>query len=133
MAAVAGSRSVGRPAGRAIAIEVVDAQGRPAGGATISVSIDQRPAGTIDSGSGADRPFVLLVDDPTAAIDLAVSLSGSTQHKRLTAAVSSARFVFPVAPVFKARKAPRPTCPDGSTGYPCVTCTDGGVSWRMCA
>jgi hypothetical protein len=133
MAAARGAKSVGPPAGRAIAIEVVDAQGRPAGGATIAVSIDQHPAGTIDSGSGSDRPFVLFVGNPSAAVDIEVSVSGSVQQMRLTAAVSSARFVFPVLPTFMTKRPPRLTCPDGSTGYPCVTCTDGAVSWRMCA
>ena len=117
-------RSVNRPAGRKVAVEVVDEQGRPVGGATIVVSIDDRPAGEIHTGSGSPRPFVIFVNDPKASVELMVKLAGSRQRMLLTAGMSSARFVFPDAPFFGAKMAPRLVCPDGTTGFLCVTCTD---------
>lgn len=133
MAAIAETKSVSQPSGRAITVEVLDAQGRTAADATIVVSIDNRPAGEIHTGSGADRPFMLFIDDLNAAVDLTVTLSGSTQSMQLMGGMRVARFVFSHAPLGASKKAPSLKCPDGTTGFPCVTCTDGSVSWRMCA
>jgi len=133
MAAIAPGAGVQRPAGRAVLIEVVDRQGRPAGGAEIAVNLGSRFAGTISTGSGVERPMTLVVDNPQAVIELKVSLLGQVQRILLPPGQGSVKFVFASAPYFAASIQPVLTCPDGTVGYPCVTCRDGGAIWKMCA
>lgn len=67
------------------------------------------------------------------SIGLEATLLGITRSLVLDAQQDVVEFTFKALPRFRVPVPPVVRCPDGTTGSPCVTCSDGNATWRMCA
>lgn len=133
MAATTGTPTmVARPVGRTIAISVLDLYGEPAAGATVRLAINGRAAGVMLTGSDR-KPLSIEVFSPSARIELEVTLLGQTQSAAVPAGQDRMVFTFASTMRFATAVAAIVECPDGQRGTPCVMCSDGTESWRLCA
>lgn len=122
------------PPPRLVSITIRDMQGRPVGGARVTFTLNGVFAGTVNTGSGTERPITLeLHSQRQTTISLEVRLLGQIQTAILTPQLDSFAFVFKSAPHFAIKVPPLVQCPDGTTGSPCVICHEGNDSWRICA
>ena len=118
--------------GRNITILTRDRFGNPMEGAQIEVFVQGRSVGTIFTGPSGQGTIYLG------------SLTGSVRVRATGGSLPPQQVDVPplsqqveidlgIAPLVKAKIPPIATCPDGTTGSPCVTCNDGSETWRICA
>lgn len=132
MASTAGGSATGRPTTRrTVAIVITDPTNAPAAGVRVKVLIDGASAGHFETGSGSARP--MRVTAPAdATIDLEVIALGQQQQVRLAQGQTSVRLTVASMLRFAIQVPPVATCPDQTTGSPCVTCRDATGEWELC-
>ena len=120
--------------GRKVSIAVLDASGAAADSAELFVALNGAFAGVINLGIGGSGPITLEVDDPMVHIALQARLLGQSIDIEVPPYQDAVTLQFAVlAPHFVLGRQGYAHCPDGTSGSPCVTCTDAnGVSWRIC-
>jgi hypothetical protein len=121
-----------RPAGRVIEVDVVDRNNRRAVGADVAFLINGRFAGQLLVGSNRSGPVTFEVRNPFVTVEVRASLLGQVRTATVGPHERRATLVFDNVPRFAAGVDSRATCPDGSSGSPCVECSEDGDSWRMC-
>ena len=132
MAASKGSFQTGSTRGRRVWITAVDGSGGPAG-ASIKVFFNGADAGLLDLGTGTRDPVSIEVSDPNCSIELVASYSGQTLRRELPPSLDHVTLRFSGVIRFAGPRRPLATCPDGTSGSPCVQCRDGtGRTWEMC-
>lgn len=122
-----------RPEGRFIEIDVTDPDGHRAVGAEVAFQVNGVFAGMLTVGSSRSGPITIEISNPLAVVDIRAELLGQV-HAAVVAPGDDSRltFVFESVPRFAAEVQSRATCPDGTSGSPCVICFADGESWRMC-
>jgi len=121
--------SVSSP-GRHIAVHVVDANDILITGADILFSIDGIPAGGVRSSAGNASFYT---PNSSVTVDISVVVDLRTQSAHLPPGFDTYTFRFVEARAYLAAELPVASCPDGSSGQPCVDCDIGGVFVRICA
>lgn len=119
--------------GRRIVIRLRDRFGDPLRAGSIEISINGRFRGSIFTGSPAASESVIEIESSTAVVSVkAEANDGTVLRADLPPGVDDYQFDFQTAPLIKANLPPTAHCPDGTTGSPCVTCSDGIDTWRIC-
>lgn len=133
--ATTGGPAGAMPVGRMVAIHALDATGAYAHTAVLEFRVGGRFAGTIDLGTSVEGPVTIEVDDPASSIEIRARFLGQAIDAQVLPHQDAISVRFSrVAPHFAAGRMAVATCPDGTSGRPCVTCRDAksGASWRMC-
>jgi hypothetical protein len=124
--------ATGQISGRNITIAARDSFGNPMPEALIEIFVLGRLIGKIATGSGVAESSVSL-GSLTGAVRVRVTAGGSPpQEVDVAPTADRVEIDLGPAPLVKAKIPPVPTCPDGTTGYPCVICHDGNESWQIC-
>jgi len=119
--------------GRTITIALRDRFGARLSAGEIEISINGQPRGSIFTGSSGVGESVIEIGDPHATVSVKASANdGAVLLADLPPGTDFYQFDFQTAPLIKANLPPVARCPDGTTGSPCVTCTDGIDTWRIC-
>ena len=115
-----------------IRILVRDGEGRPAPAAEIEITAGAKPIGRIFTGSGVEESVVSVGPLSGAPLKIRVTFNGITKEEALPPNQNSMQFDFDSFVILKAKLNPRVTCPNGTSGYPCVVCSDGAEVWQIC-
>jgi hypothetical protein len=118
--------------GRNITILTRDRFGNPMVGSQIEIFVQGRFAGTILTGLGG-RGTISLGSLTGSVRVRATGGSLPPQQVDVPPLSDQVEIDLGTAPLVKAKIPPIATCPDGTTGSPCVTCHDGSETWRICA
>ena len=127
------SRERGRPtSGRKIRIATRDKFGSPLAGAEIEVFISGRFLGRIFTGSGVAESTVDIGPLAGTVLVKVTAADGASKSEDVLSS-DKIEITLDTAPLFKSKIPAIPTCPDGTTGSPCVICHDGEDTWQICA
>lgn len=122
--------SLSFPSGRRIVIHVVDANDNPIPGSDILFSINRVPVGGVRSSAGSAS---LDMPESSVVVDVSAMVGQFTQSAHLPPGFDTHIFRFSQTRVYQSVGPPVASCPDGTSGQPCVDCDIGGIIVRICA
>jgi hypothetical protein len=122
-----------RLGGREIQVVVRDRFGDPLKAADIEISIGGRTLGRVFTGGDGVAGSLVSVDSLQGVIHVRVTASdGTVQEANVPPETNKVELQFDFSPLIKAKLPALAMCPDGTSGYPCVTCHDGNDIWQIC-
>jgi hypothetical protein len=112
-----------------VTITVVDHDKEPVVGASLTFEVENTLYGQATIGS---RPVTIELSDDEVRLTVKAKYSGQKQEVSLSPDQRSYTFYFTRTVTPQTFGPPVATCPDGTSGQPCVDCVIGGNKIRIC-